>query len=239
MLDVLTSCLMGVAAANAAAKLNEFSPRTLRRPAARARLARDPHAFHYANPSIDTCYNPLSLEEKLRQQAAALWLANSRQKQRLNKPLTVLAHPSLIPIVPAVRRLQKFVVGLEIAYFGSYGGDNESDAFRHYVGVVLMTREFGEYRTRLMTDAHEKNNITMASLMDRYNNSLAIWEARQWLSAGGNISDEAVIARGLALVRARTLVFLRGDLPENHGHHYSAHGHFVQWAHEFLRQKLK
>ncbi|HEX4924011.1 MAG TPA: hypothetical protein VFV50_07990, partial [Bdellovibrionales bacterium] len=105
--------------------------------------------------------------------------------------------------------------------------------------VVLMVREFGEYRAKLMADIHERNVISMASLMDRYNNAYAIWDARQRLAAGQPLTDDAVIARALELIRARQLVFLKPELPEHAGFHYSQHSHFVQWAHELLKQRLK
>jgi len=221
--------------------------------------------FEYLNPTLNTsqCYVPLSLEEKLQQQAGSHYskvlgfqLVGYRNSQFYKKydsylvesltknfltgfaslsHLNVLfKHPQIIVFLKRAYATRNRARYYESKYFGPPQGDDQGDAFRHYLGASFMIREIGFQNAKWLLDNHEQEDISLGSLMDRYNNMLSLYEGR---NIKASMPDDFFITKGYQLLAQKKLVYLKDSL-QGRQLPYKGHAQFLKWAELLLEKRI-
>lgn len=234
---------------------------------ARAGTAKGRDEFLYINPYLapDFCARSLTLREKIEQQRGekfrgdladqlggfrdsayerkirGTWLERYVGVRALREYLAPLRHPRAIGSrLRQLLAIRKKAERWERVYHGAAGAADEADAFRHFIWVAFMALETGIEPARLVSDRHEIDDVTMDSLMDRYNNAVALAEVERLVRAGARPTDEEVCELAVRMIREGRLVVLasyRGD----GGVAASAEDHpdFQRWAHRLLDRRLR
>lgn len=104
-------------------------------------------------------------------------------------------------------------IALTWLHFARNSGDDESDAFRHFMWAGLMTRELGVSLARQFSDAHEdlhnpSKKEMRSSEMDRYNNGKGI-QAELALESQGKASTGNLVDRALESLKNEELDVIR------------------------------
>ncbi|MEQ1877911.1 MAG: hypothetical protein ABL958_14815 [Bdellovibrionia bacterium] len=248
-------CLKGTEATRIGNMLLEYAPGSLR-PVKRYSRAR----FLFINPRLtgDQCYKPLSLEEKLDQQGGrkfadelapqlvgyrnwkwARKLERSRLRDWLGEEpvghyLEMIKHPWISLHVDQLYDVKARAGNIEAANFGVPRGEDEGDAVRHFIGSFLLTLKYGEKFAFKATNVHEKDFVTMASMMDRFNNSVARAAALPYRSRGETLSDEQILTLAVDALREKRIVYLRST----HGGQPNRTRAFEAWSYKLLRARL-
>jgi hypothetical protein len=254
----VTGCLKGSATEAAAASRGEFPPSYFEK-----RKTPDSKFFYYVNRTLapDVCYEPLTLEEKVAQQAGKSernlvgfqltgyrhsrlnrWIENSRfsgilSKSALNALLVPVGHVNPPLSVAEAALISKRSYDLHIKLFPGKTYNDESDAFKHYYGAFMFTKLSGPTYARFVMAIHEWDDVTMASVMDRFNNLVAIKDAMIALGENPRITEAQIIERALRLIKDKKLVILQSS--EDRTYDYRRDRlNFVSWAHRLLRKRL-
>ena len=145
--------------------------------------------FEYTNPrdSDVQCGEPLSVSEKISQQYDSknhgdltLFHLQILASTGHGVAKTVLTSPGLVFKIHRIFAIRDRVHQIENQYFPKslYTQESdESDAFRHYLFVIFLWREFGSDTTELVLKAHEYYQFDMSSMMDRFNNEMSLRDA--------------------------------------------------------------
>jgi hypothetical protein len=242
-----------------AARNGEFPPSAFAsKPSAGASI------FLYVNRTLEPgkCYRRLSLEEKVAQQAGRSekelvgYQLRGYRHSKLNRwiettPLSGVLSKSALNalLVPVGHNYPPMAVGqaqyiswrswnLHLQLFPNKTYDDESDAFKHYFASFLFTKLSGPGYASFVMGLHEWDDLTMASLMDRYNNRVAIADAARILKNNPAITEREIIERAIEMIQNRGLVILRSEQNKNYDYR-QAHPRFVAFAHGLLRFRLQ
>ena len=216
--------------------------------------------LRYVNPrsSATSCGIPLSIQEKMAQQGLrqhaermraqgidesefrvlGLGLLSQQQRSML---MTLVRDPSIVSWIRRLFEIRENAWDLQAKYFDRArlnGIDDEADAFRHFVFMALIMIEAGERIAVIVSDGHELYDRTLGTLMDRYNDRVAIEILRPRIEKLRKLDglDLEGALRDLALehIQSGRLVVLRRKLeatPE-------PSAEFYRFAHDLLKTAL-
>ena len=191
----------------------------------------------YFDPDKRICTKDLSLSEKLAIQRGAVTdpdipapeardsIKKTRRKELSRHPL--LAAKGLV--------IYKWAVNAQYRFFGKRKhSSNEADAFRHFIGIYRLAQFFGIKTAVKLGDLREKNDLTMASLMDRYNNEIAL--SAYWHNP--DLKGDDLFDYALLLIRNGSLVVLNPEFPERFIEVNNGNEDFQLFAHRLLDFRL-
>jgi hypothetical protein len=131
------------------------------------------------------------------------------------------------------------IVELEKHYFKQDhpSGDGEGDAFRHFMAVALFTNIVGVTKAKAFMKFHERGDISMSSLMDRYNNLVAFSIVEQAFAKRKILPLRGIINRGLVAVKSGELyVYSPAGYPVRSEKVIAqSEARFKKWANNYLR----
>jgi hypothetical protein len=225
---------------------------------------RRPDEFFYVNTRLSdqACATPLTITEKIDQQAGDSkrelllqelvlyrdtdldrWLTRSdwfrpwASKQAFNMPMSILSNHRILIHLVTIFRVRHLALKLEQARFKEITNDDEGDAYRHFIGAFVLTLQLGPELAKAVIDTNEKDDVSMSSLMDRYNNIIGQAAAVEFMQKGqAQIADKDVANLALFNLKSRKLAVIhpRGDFfkepvwPEG----------FVPWANQLTNHLM-
>jgi hypothetical protein len=245
-------CFHGAAYIKLAAQIGEYSPEDV------AKMRRfDGSRFLYVNPTLSAgkCFVALTIAEKVDQQAGRAYAnllapqlvgyRNWRWAQALERSplqrrvgtepighyIAMMKHPWLILNSRTIAQVRAQAEQINGSRF-----DDEGDAIRHYFGAFLLTLKMGPRAATTMLDLHEKDVITMSSMMDRYNNAIAVKDAEDYYRAGVSVSNQGILQMAGAALLGGRLMHLNTSVGKPASE--LALAKFENWAHRKLRVRL-
>ena len=170
---------------------NELSPEEF------ANLKSKNHPLYYINKRSDaaSCGLSLGVQEKVRQQALKEFADQMRQQGIHEGDLTILQKKILsaewksflemLILKPTLAIHTKLMFHLrdeawrwQEEYYafhkGFKGFDDEADAYRHFIFSVFLVLKLDLKTARYILDAHEWGQRDLGSMMDLYNNHVAV-----------------------------------------------------------------
>lgn len=232
--------------------------------------------FFYVNPALrpDACARPLSVEEKIDQQAGRSyarilqgqnqlaryrdgwlsrvidhnsWLEWFLAQYKWNHFWTFATHPTIAAATADLFEIRERTWRLQEREYGKGDGVGESDAadaFRHFVGAGLLFLRFGAENTETILRVHEQDDVSMSSLMDRYNNRVAMKVVGDLVARGElplstrDATESQLITRAKALIDSGELVVLRSQDRSVNPLALPGGLKFRAWAHRLLEKTL-
>lgn len=98
---------------------------------------------------------------------------------------------------------------LETTYFGEGSEGDEGDAYRHYLGTLLLARKVGLKQAYWIPRLHDSGQYDIQSMMDRYNNALSLAYAKKHVKALKTLDVDAVGKLAYALLPSSGVVVVR------------------------------
>jgi hypothetical protein len=101
---------------------------------------------------------------------------------------------------------------LETTYFGEGNEGDEGDAYRHYLGTLLLARKVGLKQAYWIPRLHDSGQYDIQSMMDKYNNALSLAYAKKHLgelkaldvNGVGKLAFTLLPSSGVVVVRPKT-----------------------------------
>lgn len=146
----------------------------------------------------------------------------------------MLKHPWIALHKSELFEVKDRAVDLAQLTFGSIAGDDEADAVKHYIGSFLLTLNYGERFAFDATNVHEKDYLTMASLMDRFNNAVARGDALAFRARGETPTDDQILDLAMLALQQGRIVWLYSK----HKGPVNRSREFERWSFFLLRSRL-
>jgi hypothetical protein len=213
--------------------------------------------FLYYNPTLDSGdpaqYVPLTIEQKVAEQAGEKYAGILRDQFDLkrgnrntpNESLTILqtlvrTRRSSWPWLLEADAIRNRALQVEQRFreSGDTDSDNEVDAIRHFFGACRLTQVTG---VRVATDilaSHEVSDISMSSLMDRFNNHVAV-DGCQTGGPWHDLNEDQKLDQAVALLRENRLVHLVSSWKKDFTFRPDDFQGFRAWAEAELQFELR
>jgi hypothetical protein len=98
-----------------------------------------------------------------------------------------------------------------------------------------LVKQFGEKRARWIAEAHERDDVSLSSIMDRYNNEIAFKDARK----SGTLSTCELEALTWSKIEDRTLVTIYPIEDWAEKSQIWNHPRFIQWSNQYLKNIIE
>jgi hypothetical protein len=222
--------------------------------------------FYYINDDLapDYCAGPPTIEEKVEQQDGrkhhellsdeldgfrnspynrairGTWAERYIGARKLHDWLAPIRHPKSIGWhLRKIRKIKAKAEDWQHVYHGDGTNGDEADAFRHFIWIVFMSYELGLGEAEKIATLHELDDVSMDSMMDRYNNMIALREAKRLIQNGQKLTDKEICDLAMQFIKNRTLVVVKSYNGNPDVATVDNNPAFQKWAHHLLEKKLR